>query len=381
MRFLVWTAALALACSSSSPAAPTGVHALYDFASADFFDAPYPSDQRLKDGAPDVTKFPNPTLVKIVDDFVRIVCQRKGFPVLPVVYVKFDGPIAPMDLDKVIPADKAQPILLVDVDPASPERGALTPVVATVPPADTYVPDNLLAIAPRPGFVLAPKRTYALVIKRGLNDASGKPLLVSKGFDVSASKPLSDVLATLAIDPMDVAVATVFTTGDVVKDTFDLTSAVLQKYKVTIDGMTLHPMNDQLSDKYCRVDATIKMPQFQKGTPPYATDGLFDIGADGLPIKQRDESVNVVITLPKTTMPASGFPVIHYVHGSGGYASQFVDGQGEGMDVAAHWPAYVNASHGIAMYSASMPVNPERLPGADDIEYLNLSNPTAMRDT
>ena len=54
------------------------------------------------------------------------------------------------------------------------------------PPTDPYAPDNLLAAAPRPGFVLSPHHTYAFVVKKQLDDAAGKPLGVP------------DALATLA---------------------------------------------------------------------------------------------------------------------------------------------------------------------------------------
>ena len=60
----------------------------------------------------------------------------------------------------------SSPILLVDTDEGSPARGKLYPTVATTPPADDFVPDNLLAIAPRPGFVLVGKRKYAFVVLR-----------------------------------------------------------------------------------------------------------------------------------------------------------------------------------------------------------------------
>lgn len=360
-----------------------GTRVLYDLAGQDFFDSPYPSDARLKDGAPDLSKFPNPLQLQIVSDFVKIAQQRKGFPVLPVGFFHFDGPIAPRDLSAVIPADRSQPILLVDVDPASPERGSLTPLVATVPPADTYVPDNLLAVAPRPGFVLAPKRTYAFVIQKSLNDASGRPLLVSKNFEVSSNKSLADTLAMIGVDPKNVAVATTFTTGDVVEDTFDLTTGILKKTKITIENLALVPNNDQQNTRFCRIAGEVSYPQFQRGMPPFDKEGLFELGADGLPIEQRKEKSPVVITLPKTAMPAGGFPLIVYFHGSGGRASQLADGAGSGADPMplAQWPAHVNAEHGFAMAATAMPVSPDRLPGAEDTAYLNLSNPTAMRDT
>ena len=391
--------ALSASCGSTPTTPPaSGAKAAFDLAGGDFFSSPWPSDLRLDaEGRPDYAKFPNPMLLKIVGDFVGIAGQRKGFSVLPVAYFVFDAPIAPRDVEQVLPGDVSSPVMLVDVDEASPARGALIPVVTATPPTDAYVPDNTLAVAPRPGFVLSPKRRYAFVVKKALGDAAGKPLAVSPGFDaiVQPSKggdvdrphalyaPLFATLSKLGVPVTDVAVATVFTTGDAVQDTFDLTAAVAAKYKPTIDGLALVANNDATHDRFCWLKGTITYPQFQKGTPPYDKDGLFELGQDGLPIKQRDEVAPITITLPKATMPQGGFPLIAYFHGSGGYSTQVADGNGSGdpPDPLAQWPAYVNAEHGMAMAASAMPLNPERLKGASDQAYLNVGNPTAMRDT
>jgi hypothetical protein len=404
---LSFAVALAPACSSSPPPTDSQAVARFDLASpmADdtFFDFPYPSDLRLRpDGAPALEGYPNPNGLGIVDGFKQIAVQRKGFPVLPVGYFRFEAPIKAPALDAVIPAEAGSPLLLVDVDPKSPDRGKLFPLVATVPPHDTdpYVPPNLLAIAARPGFVLSPKRTYAFVVRRSLGDEKGAPLAVpaamkelaegrapagARGEDArKLYAPLFETLKALSVPAEDVAAATVFTTGDVVEETFELTQAVLAKYKVELRDLALLPNNDAIHDRFCRIGAKVTFPQFQKGTPPFDTDGLFELGQDGLPTKQRDEDVPVTITLPKAEMPAGGFPLVVYFHGSGGRSSQMADGD-DFQDPAnlplSQWPAYHLAPLGFAMAGAAMPVSPDRLPGASDIAYLNLNNPKAMRDT
>jgi hypothetical protein len=45
-----------------------------------------------------------------------------------------------------------------------------------------------------------------------------------------------------------------------------------------------------------------------------------------------------------------------------------------GPEVPGEGPAHVVAAHGFAAASAALPVNPERVPGASDIEYLNFDN-------
>ncbi|HEY8077120.1 MAG TPA: hypothetical protein VIF62_23500, partial [Labilithrix sp.] len=271
-------------------------------------------------------------------------------------------PLAPRDPESVV-ADGS--MLLVDVDPASPERGKKFPVVAHTPNADPYVPENLLAIAARPGIVLAPNRKHAFVVTTHVGFADGRTAAAAR-----------DVPPEVADIP-DVAAATVFTTGDVVADTAALGDRVLARFQPELESFALAA---NPPDGMCHVRATIALPQFQRGIPVYETDGLFDIGADGLPAVQRTESVPVSIALPTTPMPPDGYPLVLYFHGSGGVSSEFVDG-GNPPEPDPHWPGPVLTKLGFAVAGAALPVSPERVPGADDFAYLNIDNVAATRDT
>jgi hypothetical protein len=84
-------------------------------------------------------------------------------------------------------------------------------------------------------------------------------------------------------------------------------------------------------------------------------------------------------------MPAAGYPLAFYFHGSGGLSSQVVD-RGRIPAVGAppakgEGPAHLVAAHGIAAAAAALPLNPERVPNASDIAYLNFNNLSAFRDT
>lgn len=78
-------------------------------------------------------------------------------------------------------------ILFVDVDPDSPERGARVPAIAQTIPPDRYTEGVVLAVAARPGWILAPDRTYAVVVRTGANDARGRPLAVSEAMGALAA--------------------------------------------------------------------------------------------------------------------------------------------------------------------------------------------------
>lgn len=390
-----------LGCSSDpAPAPAPGATAVLD-PSADFaaegafFDVPYPSDLRLDaKGAPDVASYPNPALA-IIDQFKKMARERKGFPVVSVAYFRFDKPLAPRGEKDVI-AGKDAPIVLVDVDEKSPDRGKTYPLVATTPNPDGYVPEFLLAVAPRPGVLLSPGRTYAYVVRSGAKDADGNALKPSaamqklaKGESPGGARgdamvplytKLFTTLDTLGIPRDDVAHATVFTTGDMVADTAALTKTLSEATSPPLKDFALETIPSLANAPFCHVTAKITLPQFQKGKPPFDTEGLFELGPDGLPVKQRDEDVSVSISIPKKEMPQKGFPVVVFYHGSGGLAREFIDGGTKG-DPYEVWPGATMANVGFAMAGASLPISPERVPGAKDYDYLNLNNTPAMRDT
>ena len=392
MRRALFAAAFALACDST-PKVVSDFDLHADLSNPDsFYAMPYPSDLRLTpQGTPDLRGFPNNLQEAILDGLKQVAMQRAGFPQMPSAYFHFSGALAPQDPSIVIAAAATSPILLVDVDASSPDRGKLFPVVASTPASDRYLLDGTLEIAPRVGVVLSPRRTYAFVVSQSLHDATGAALGTPPALEALEStkapaadpelaawklyQPLWATLAQIGVDAKTVAAATVFTTGDVVQDTADLSSAVIAKYQTTIAGLAVPAGGDQT--RFCEVTGTVSFPQFQQGTPPYDTEGLFDVGADGLPVKQRDEVVPVAISIPKGEMPQGGWPLVLYFHGSGGVSTQIFDAEAE-VQTPGKGPAYVLSPHGFAMAASALPLNPERVPGAGDLAYLNFNNPASF---
>ena len=393
---------LAAACSAAPPTEAVMNLDADTAQAAAFFDLPYPSDLRLDAaGRPDLRGFPNPGEVELVEQLRRLALDRPGFPVVPVAYFRFTGPLAARRPTDLIPAATDAPVLLIDVDPASPDRGALTPTVAFTHPADQYVPANLLAVAARPGFVLHGGRRYAFVILRSLGDADGGRLGVAGALrSLAAGKtpagaagpaarglyaPLFETLASIGVPAGEVAAATVFTTGDVVADLADLSTRVRDAHAVTVRDLAVDPDDGAAHERYCELHGMVTYPQFQEGAPPFNTGGRFAFGADDLPSKQRDEDAPVTITLPRGEMPPGGFPLVAFFHGSGGLSTAVCDRgpvlEPGGAQVKGLGPAHVLAAHGFAAASSALPVNPERVPGAGETAYLNLNNLEAFRDT
>lgn len=363
-----------------------------------FFDFPFPSDLRLSAaGTPDLTGYPVPGAVEIIPPVLAIAEDRPGWPTIPVGMFHFTAPIAPQSEADLIAADPASPMLLVDVDPDSPQRGTLYPVVARTFRPDFYTQtEGFLSVGPRPGFVLPAERTFAFVVTTAVEDARGRPLEVhedlaalaagetpsgARGADaVALYEPLWETLDTIGVSRDSVAAATVFTTGDVVAEVHELSERVREAFDVTVDSLSL----SRTRDRYCDLRAEIEMPQFQRGTPPFATEGTFEFDGDGLPVEQRRETARLVLTIPREPMPEAGYPLMVYYHGSGGVASQVVDRGTQARDgtiAVGEGPAHVIAAHGFAAAGASLPLSPDRLPGASATEYLNLENLAAFRDT
>lgn len=362
---------------------------------ARFYDLPYPSDLRLDtSGRPDLAGFPAPPGNGIVSAVQASAQRRAAFPAVGAGYFRFDARLAPREPRVAIPATLDQPLLLIDVDPSSGERGRLFPLVASTLEEDAYAPAHLLAVAPFPGIVLRGGRTHAYVVRRTLGDASGAPLGVplplvqlaagdvpdgSRAVAVgSLLRPLWETLDALGIPRAEVAAATVFTTADVVADLERLSSAIAERYTPEIRDLALDPDDGAVHARFCELHGTIRLPQFQHGTPPYDTDGLFVDGGDGLPVLQREEEAPVTVTLPRAPMPAGGYPMVLYFHGSGGLSTQVVDrgrtSEPGGSPAKGEGPSHVLAAHAIATAASALPLNSERLAGAGGRDYLNFGN-------
>jgi hypothetical protein len=360
-----------------------------------YWDLPFPSDLRLTAaGTPDVAGYPNKRAIALITDPLRVAANRRGFPVMPVVYFRFTAPPAAHALADVYRTDQLQDAMLLDIDPASPEHGTRFAVVAKTLIADDFSPASLVAIAPRPGIVLRPGTRYAVILRTGFAPgfvqpaafaelASGRTPDGARGAAAAALyAPLWGELATLGVPVDDVLVATVFTTGDEVGVLRARSEAVRAMHDAVIADLHVDPVDGADHDGFCELIGTVTYPQFQRGTPPFDTDGDFALDADGAPIAQGEMTVPLAITLPSGEMPATGWPLYQFFHGSGGLSSGVVDlGRTPSPDAepeVGKGPGWVVARHGIAAASSALPVNPERQPGASDIEYINFRNLAAF---
>ena len=413
---LVLLVSLAAACGDDDSAAPldpspvAGTAAVFDLDAnrgdaGPFYALPYPGDLRTDpEGLTSHVGFPSPNGNRVLRPVLLQANQRRGAPVTPFAYFRFDGPIAERRASDVIAPSVDAPVLLIGIEPGSRDYERLLPTIASTPPVDAYVPPNLLAVAAPPGWVLAANSTYAFVVLRSLGDAAGMPLGVSApfaqlraGLTPEGSRgaaaaaiygPLWSALRDAGVDVADVAAATVFSTVDAVTELAELSERLRDLHPLSISNLRVDPADGADHSRFCEVQGETRVPMFQRGTPPYDREGLFAYDDDGLPIVQDEQIVPLVITLPRTPMPAGGYPLTLYFHGTSGHFDQVVDrgpvAEVGGPQAKGRGPAHVLAEHGIATFGAALPLNVDRYGGPAGLSnrsYLNISNLGAYGDT
>lgn len=354
--------------------------------SATYWSLPYPSDLRLAaDGTVDFTGFPNTFAKPVVTDLLVGAKRRAGYPVMPIAYVKFTD-TAP---DHAL-ADTTPDATIVDIDPGSPELGSKYPVVAQTLVEDAYTGTGLVALAPFPGLVLRASTRYAFVISKTFAPGTEVPqqfaeLVAGTSSHAAATAlyaPLWPALETIGVAKADVLVATVFTTSDQVSVLQARSEAVRAAQHVTIDNVHVDPTDGAAHTGYCELLATATLPQFQTGTAPFDRDGIFEYDAAGTPIVQGALTVPITLTIPNGPMPANGWPLWQFFHGSGGASYDLVDdgpsATADGPPLVGEGPGAVVARRGIAAVAAAMPLNPERLANASEYAYLNFNNLSAF---
>jgi hypothetical protein len=371
-------------------------------AAARFFDHPWPSDLRLNpEGGPSMEGLPHPDGVDLMDGVLQMVGQRPGFPAIPVAWFRFDSPIRVSPGLEPTLALSTSPVQLIDVDPDSPQRGTRYPTMVRTLEPDPYIPDNVLSVAPWPGVVLPAGRRYGLIVRRDYGDSDASPLGVPlalrqlaagerpAGDHGEAAEALFDdlweTLDMLGESRETIAAATVFTVGDVVEELYEMSEAVRSDHVATIDALTVLPEDAGAYPRFCPLSASLTVPAFQRGAPPFNTEGLFELDGAGQLVRQGEVSIPLIVTLPKGPMPEGGYPLVLYFHGSGGVSTQLID-RGTvteigGQPTPGEGPAHILAAHGFGAASSALPVNPERVDGATAFEYLNFSNLAAFRDT
>ena len=320
---------------------------LDDLTGEQWLDHPWPSDYRLEDGAPVFRGFYNPRTVGLVESYVEAsVGLLDGFSPAAGGYVRFEAPIDPLTLpaDPRASMEERSSVYLLDVDPESVDLGRRRPIEVNFREAGgAYLVPNTLRWIPAPGFPLRPHTQYALVVAHNVRSASGGDVLASDDLEqvlgiapaTGARLPLAQAWAP-AVETIEahgtrrgaIRSLTVFTTSDPTKEA----------QRVADHLRTQVPPPDFLARRtpWTRVSAGAYIeyrseygpsPNYQQGTLPFAQpeDGGGFQFEDGEPAVVDYFDARFALTIPRNCeMPASGWPIVLYAHGTGGNFRSFI---------------------------------------------------------
>lgn len=322
----------------------------------DYFRLPYPNDIRLKAGRPDLTGFPTPgsDLIgfDLVDRWARYLEQTgTGYSVYPTVTFRFSGEV---DFDSMKLSGATR---FTDITPG--EDNDIGHAWSGTTARSQYVCPHSFGFRPATGAPLKPGHTYAVMITNTVKAKDGKPIVVSPdltavlgatdpGGPLSAAwtayAPLRTWAASKSFSLGTLVNAAVFTVGRTTDIATKLAPAVAAAPAPTATswvkcGAAPSPCAQATDARACpaaedpafdELHALVTLPLFQKGNLPFlepADGGDFVLDGSGQPVPQGSTQVCMALTVPKGTMPANGWPIVVYGHGTGGsFRSHITEG-------------------------------------------------------
>ncbi len=345
--------------------APFGVRSLVPRSGqpSDFYSLPFPNDHRRdENGMPDISAHPLPGGGLIGIDPLSAIAEAlpketDGWSTQAGIFFRFTREVDPESL--------TGNVHLIHL-----EDGTEHPHTSTFTAArNKYICSNYLMVQPRWGTPLKPRATYAAIITNGvqstpnvddeiesaqriddtaalLSDQSPSDAALTEAWN--SYQPLRDYLASgSGMDAASIVGATVFTTNSPTDRMQDVYDAVIQAEQIAIatspvlcKAGTTSPCSEILgaadttdagteASRDCpenpdpdfhEIHAKVRLPMVQSGKRPYLLDGgALEIPMEGGEPQFEYENVCMSLTIPTTqAMPATGWPVMIYGHGTGG---------------------------------------------------------------
>src|SRR5690554_1552870 len=391
-----------------------GTRLRFEPESSDFFALPLPSDVRLNaEGSADFHKWGRAyenSLVKLWFDAADDLMD--GWGLISGVFMNFSAPIDAATLPQTIEETLVAPgadfpsVFLMNVDPASPKKGTTLPIECKFTAAEgSYHDANLLSCISPFGVVRLANTRYALVLTSALKDEAGDSLVPAlamqkllAGQDVEGQNATvdatpyvetKDILVEAGLSVDAIASVVIFTTGNPSSRLVKVNDWYRELPEPEIDADGLEYVEE--FEDYIVLRGTYQVPVIQSGDRPFSAPPAGKIVFDdaGKPVEQARDTVPFLLTIPKSAMPAEGWPTLMYMHGSGGEMQELVD-RGARTDRTdptsaprGSGPGGVVAPYGIAGFAAEFGFHGTRFSPSDTSGltlYNLLGNPRAAVD-
>ncbi|TNF31246.1 MAG: hypothetical protein EP329_12640 [Deltaproteobacteria bacterium] len=391
----------------------------------EFFRLPYPNDIRFVNGHIDLTGFPTPgpglvgfdPVARVVDAIERV---QRGFSTVPVVIFRFStvftlGSVWAEGIQDPPPGEPT--LYFLDITSGSPGYNTRPAFgYALTDGGSRYLCPRSLTVKPSWDTPLRPETTYAVILARGIAATDGTELAADDDMVamLAAQRPTDatlgaawDSYAPLRAYLVDseaqvgadrVIAAAVFTTQPVddvlpaVRDAVRAAPAPAPKSLTLCDAGVTSPCDDDLggdahvrgcfaaNDDFYELHMRLPLPVVQQGTRPYLRpeDGGDIVSSGGVVTLQGTEDVCVSLTVPKgLEMPANGWPVAIYGHGTGGSLRSAVNNVGAALSHIVTGDETV----GFAVVGWDGPMHGDRRQSELDPEglFYNFANPVAAR--
>ena len=359
------------------------------------------------DGTIRVTGMHNPNANVLVNDYIGSTktVALKGFSPAGSGYFRFTGPIDPSTLpaDPKSTLDPGASVQIIDIDPKSPEHGKRRLAQTYWRQTEgIYWLANTLAVSPALGYPLRPNTRYATIITRAVKALDGTAIAPSADLvsvlGMSGASPRTQMahdtfasavteIEAAGVPRTNVVHFTVFTTNDPTSELFAVADAVPSQVPAPTADAASWVQKERRADYDVYEGSYGPSPNYQAGTLPFTKlgdGGNFAFDAGGKPILQGTFNLRFSLVVPnaaKCPLPAAGYPLTLYAHGTGGdYRSVISEGGSVGAALAAKCVASMGVDqifHGTR--PGAPPLNDPNREGNIQLLFFNLNNPIAAR--
>ncbi len=273
-----------------------------------------------------------------------------------------DPPVAP-SFDANDFTSPEAPLLLLDVDPSSPEQGQFRALVPTYweQLADGYYPSDELTLLAEPAEPLRPATRYLYAIRKGLHGKDGaevgpssdmKKLLLEAPTDAYGAE-LHEALAVLAeqgVGADELVLATVFTTQSVTGDMQAVAAAHRAAPAPALVSDIEVETAPTATDPRVRFKGAFEAPELRGDDGKWAVQG-------GMPKEQKKVGLEFFLAFSDSAQSGPR-PVVIYAHGLGGTK--------DGCWGTTERLADIASRYGVAVIAIDSPEHGSRSKDPDD---------------